>query len=65
MLENELNMDECRIDRKSLSETMLRWWGTNKLIYSTLYRVACAYLAVPAKSATSERVLPATPLALL
>ncbi|CAN0286628.1 unnamed protein product [Scytosiphon promiscuus] len=41
------------------SQDVLDWWYDMRLVYPILYKVACVYLAVPASSATSERVFSA------
>ena len=38
------------------SGEVLDWWFSMRLVYPTLYKTACIYLAVPASSGSSERV---------
>lgn len=57
LLEDELTwyMDEGRVDLRSSSEAVLRLWGANRLFYPTLYRTACAYLAMTTTSICNIR----------
>ena len=58
-LEKGLDDDDDN-DDESTVEDDLSWWCRHQFAYPTLARLAKKYLAIPAPSAASERVLVAT-----
>lgn len=47
---------EKAVPTLSSTQQVLEWWIERRMVFPTLYRVACVYLAVPATSGSSERV---------
>ncbi|CAN0494759.1 unnamed protein product [Laminaria digitata] len=48
--------NEAALPEEASSQDVLDWWFAHRSTFSTLYRVACTYLAIPATSGTAERI---------
>ncbi|MQL72005.1 hypothetical protein Taro_004333 [Colocasia esculenta] len=50
----ERYLDESVVPLSQKSFDILKWWSDNSLVYPTLFKIACDYLAIPASTVASE-----------